>query len=828
MNTIDEKTFKQGVDEFIGCAPEGGWSDYWAMQQDWEFYKDSLCRDGVITQKQADSWSNPCTPETFARWQKRNGLVRRGYESKKSEGHDTIVDYFHSDPEVENSEALEDLTVTVSDNGCDTDSVMEDGESYVELCTWLPDGTSVAITVGICDDGNNDKATYAIDVGKTIGRSPITEWDKAYTADELSQMWVDFEDDLKKVIAEHPVGESKKKEPKGESHKKSEGADDKVVPDENDFEKCPYCGSHNTDIHYEVDLAIPADVLAYATCKDCGKEYHGQFVFTGAYYGKDEHDYDPIDTCPFCGSKEHTETVQFDGGGYVDQDFKCKSCGGTWYNSFVWSDTQSAFESHTHKSESKKSEGLPFGKRFKDAAGHTIELSDWRIKEDDLGYFCGYDKGGKPIFDQDISKAVVFPFDQENYPNDEVSKEMDRLWKMGYTNTRKLQKATRVESKKSEDTYDRPVTLYASTRYDDAEEAQKFLDSISGGEVKVSKERNGDTLYVSIEGDDDAIDTFLAVYKDNYDTLEKDCDADVNGWTDPVDLKYYTVQGRKELTGESHKKSEDLADDVAASKEKSMLRSECEEYRQAFANLNDKYNKELSEAGITGIVPVFRPEDPYPTVDGHAVNVEFQPFNAEGDWVQNNDFIQKTNGVISAETFEGETEVSDYCPLDAGSSKDYTSEVVNGSPDVRGYDLVFLWVLKQFKAANPKKSILHDKQYAESKKSEGIGDRIKMGVDYNMFMRMCGSAAYLDDNEDYWDALWEYYSEMGEIEDACEFFDNLFQYTAWCDEDEVYDEYLDDKFKDESKSKEECIQAAIDDGDLNAYKHEKGNYLVLL
>lgn len=83
---VSENTFKQGVDEFIGAAPEGGWSDYWAMQQDWEFYKDSLCRDGVITQKQADSWSNPCTPDTFDRWQKRNGLVHRGYESKKSDG----------------------------------------------------------------------------------------------------------------------------------------------------------------------------------------------------------------------------------------------------------------------------------------------------------------------------------------------------------------------------------------------------------------------------------------------------------------------------------------------------------------------------------------------------------------------------------------------------------------------------------------------------------------------------------------------------------------------------------------------------------------------
>lgn len=86
---VSEKTFKQGVDEFIGAAPEGGWSDYWAMQQDWKFYKDSLCRDGVITQKQADSWSNPCTPDTFDRWQKRNGLVHRGYESKKSEARPT-------------------------------------------------------------------------------------------------------------------------------------------------------------------------------------------------------------------------------------------------------------------------------------------------------------------------------------------------------------------------------------------------------------------------------------------------------------------------------------------------------------------------------------------------------------------------------------------------------------------------------------------------------------------------------------------------------------------------------------------------------------------
>jgi hypothetical protein len=148
------------------------------------------------------------------------------------------------------------------------------------------------------------------------------------------------------------------------------------------------------------------------------------------------------------------------------------------------------------------------------------------------------------------------------------------------------------ESKKSE-VYDRPVTLYATTRYDDAEEAQKFLDSIGGGEVKVSTERNGNTLYVSIEGDDDAIDTFLAVYKDNYDTLEKDCDADVMGWTDPVDLKYYTAQGRKELTGESHKKSESLT--LKQKELKDMAR-----YGQAedITTISDAEAKELKKKGI--------------------------------------------------------------------------------------------------------------------------------------------------------------------------------------------------------------------------------------
>ena len=122
-----------------------------------------------------------------------------------------------------------------------------------------------------------------------------------------------------------------------------------------------------------------------------------------------------------------------------------------------------------------------------------------------------------------------------------------------------------------------------------------------------------------------------------------------------------------------------------------------------------------------------------------------------------------------------------------------------------------------------------DGKATESKKSEGVSGTIKMNIDYNTFMRLLDAAAYLDASGDYKDALWEYYSEFGELDgEACEFFDNLFQYTSWGDADYVYDECLSDKYKDESKSKAECIEAAIDDGDVNAYKHESGNYLVIL
>lgn len=361
---------------------------------------------------------------------------------------------------------------------------------------------------------------------------------------------------------------------------------------------------------------------------------------------------------------------------------------------------------------------------------------------------------------------------------------------MTKTFTCSMQKKKESFTKKSEDTYDRPVTLYASTRYDDAEEAQKFLDSISGGEVKVSKERNGDTLYVSIEGADDAIDTFLAVYKDNYDTLEQDCDADVNGWTDPVDLKYYTVQGRKELTGESESKQNEKSKAVCAvcgePTDDPVFDYDHTFCKDCYGDGGDVWKGDKANANAKFVVGTMI------SLDGVKQYIrEFRPRTFVAQSVDTGKEVTLPRSSLNRAFVLYDPRKSDYD--DRGNLKNRES-----------------------------------KKRGESKKSEGIGDRIKMGIDYNMFMRMCGSAAYLDDNEDYWDALWEYYSEMGEIEDACEFFDNLFQYTAWCDEDEVYDEYLDDKFKDESKSKEECIQAAIDDGDLDAYKHEKGNYLVIL
>ena len=121
---------------------------------------------------------------------------------------------------------------------------------------------------------------------------------------------------------------------------------------------------------------------------------------------------------------------------------------------------------------------------------------------------------------------------------------------------------------------------------------------------------------------------------------------------------------------------------------------------------------------------------------------------------------------------------------------------------------------------------------SESKKSEGISDMIDAKIDYNMFMRMCKTAAYLEEDEDYWDALWEYYSDLGSIGDALVFFDNLFQYTSWKTAEDLWTDYsniLGDK--PEGKDYEEALDAYLDEngnevGNSDVYKY--GDHYLML
>lgn len=121
---------------------------------------------------------------------------------------------------------------------------------------------------------------------------------------------------------------------------------------------------------------------------------------------------------------------------------------------------------------------------------------------------------------------------------------------------------------------------------------------------------------------------------------------------------------------------------------------------------------------------------------------------------------------------------------------------------------------------------------SESKKSEGISDMIDAKIDYNMFMRMCKTAAYLEEDEDYWDALWEYYSDVGSIGDALVFFDNLFQYTSWKTAKDLWTDYsniLGDK--PEGKDYEEALDAYLDENDNEVGKsavYKYGNHYLML
>lgn len=62
-------TFRNAVKMFTEFNEP--FNDYWAMQQQWAFWIDCLCRQGSITIKQSNNWGNPCTPETFKRFNKK-------------------------------------------------------------------------------------------------------------------------------------------------------------------------------------------------------------------------------------------------------------------------------------------------------------------------------------------------------------------------------------------------------------------------------------------------------------------------------------------------------------------------------------------------------------------------------------------------------------------------------------------------------------------------------------------------------------------------------------------------------------------------------------
>lgn len=54
-------------------------SDYWSMQLAWTCHMDWLFSEHMITERQRQNWSNPCTPETFKRWSNKWYGLRSSY-----------------------------------------------------------------------------------------------------------------------------------------------------------------------------------------------------------------------------------------------------------------------------------------------------------------------------------------------------------------------------------------------------------------------------------------------------------------------------------------------------------------------------------------------------------------------------------------------------------------------------------------------------------------------------------------------------------------------------------------------------------------------------
>lgn len=72
-------TFKEAIKTFT--EQNEPFNDYWEMQLQWATWIDLLCKNKVITQRQYNNWGNPCTPETFKRFNRKfkGGSSRRGF-----------------------------------------------------------------------------------------------------------------------------------------------------------------------------------------------------------------------------------------------------------------------------------------------------------------------------------------------------------------------------------------------------------------------------------------------------------------------------------------------------------------------------------------------------------------------------------------------------------------------------------------------------------------------------------------------------------------------------------------------------------------------------
>lgn len=274
-----------------------------------------------------------------------------------------------------------------------------------------------------------------------------------------------------------------------------------------------------------------------------------------------------------------------------------------------------------------------------------------------------------------------------------------------------------ADERKKCETYIQPVTLYSTTHYDDAEAVQSFLRDIGGDAVTVDKQRNGDVLSVNVSGSDDDVEAFVDTYKNEYGSIVKDCEVDATGWTAPEDIYYIaTEQGRKELRGESKKQEseEPDAEMVAA------LHKKADDDKKWFGEIAKSFAKELDEVGLDGFVPVFRPKEPYSIEDRYAYNVEWQPYDKNGDYVKNAAFKSKTYGFVDCERLsDGRIVVNDYRPLDEESIEDFANVVVSGGTGDEG---IFLWVLDKYKECMDK---------TESKKSEAKKPEDK---EYNVYV----------------------------------------------------------------------------------------------